>query len=385
MLRTSSIAILIAILHCPGASASWVNRIGSERAMCEAPFLKAKPHLASSIRTLKPSVLEIECGSDHQGSAVLVATPSRQVVASARHVVSTYEFKDGKYRMKQVADPRACRFRVTGSRQWTRAHRTIAPNAAHNIHELNMHGHRDWIVFPLEREIPDAQPAEIASEDEIAVGAPLIATGAIGWTGKTIARCLWASVCSIREIRRDHPEPHFKWTDCSNVSGMSGGPSFITSADGRLKVAGILSGSMIERPDGSPYHKDLMSTSWIALNGAFLNAVHSVEQQIRPSAFTNNSVLGMRLATITDELRRQYKLDANVQGLVVTWVRPESAAEKQGITPGNVVLFIGGAPVASLSDAERITQQLVRSGKRTTTLAIVQPSVDIQAIELAVE
>jgi serine protease Do len=49
-------------------------------------------------------------------------------------------------------------------------------------------------------------------------------------------------------------------------------------------------------------------------------------------------VLGMTLSELTDELRAQYSIDANVEGVVVTDVQPESVAANKKIKAGDVIV-----------------------------------------------
>jgi serine protease Do len=82
---------------------------------------------------------------------------------------------------------------------------------------------------------------------------------------------------------------------------------------------------------------------------------------------------GITLDAITGDLRRQFDLDADTEGLVVTGVTPGSPAAREGLDPGNVILRIERKPIASLDDASRMLEEheddtlllLVRSGELT--------------------
>ena len=58
---------------------------------------------------------------------------------------------------------------------------------------------------------------------------------------------------------------------------------------------------------------------------------------------------GMNVKTLTPELARQAGVDENQSGVVVTEVAPGSIAAEAGLRPGDVIVSVGGAPVANVS------------------------------------
>ena len=54
---------------------------------------------------------------------------------------------------------------------------------------------------------------------------------------------------------------------------------------------------------------------------------------------------GMALAVIDGALRRQYGLDADQTGVVVTRVDPQSVAAEREIVAGDIILSVSGKPV----------------------------------------
>ncbi len=59
---------------------------------------------------------------------------------------------------------------------------------------------------------------------------------------------------------------------------------------------------------------------------------------------------GLKLAELTPAARARYKLDSAVQGVLVTGVAQYSPADMRGITPGEVIMLVGQAPVARPAD-----------------------------------
>ncbi|WP_425407713.1 Do family serine endopeptidase [Hyphococcus sp.] len=60
--------------------------------------------------------------------------------------------------------------------------------------------------------------------------------------------------------------------------------------------------------------------------------------------------LGLRIAELNQTLRQQYRVPDNVDGVIVTGVRPGSAAQDAGLQPGVVILQVDGDPVTSGND-----------------------------------
>ena len=74
------------------------------------------------------------------------------------------------------------------------------------------------------------------------------------------------------------------------------------------------------------------------------------------SADDPQSKLGLALAPLDREARREAGLAASVKGVLVTSVSPDSPAADKGIRPGDVIVKVGGRNVASPEDvANRVT------------------------------
>ncbi len=81
-------------------------------------------------------------------------------------------------------------------------------------------------------------------------------------------------------------------------------------------------------------------------------------------------VLGLKLSTLTQELRSKYGLDAKVQGAVVNEVDPKSPAAAT-IKPGDVIVQAANEPVADPQDvARRIAT--VKKGRRKTVMLEIE-------------
>jgi serine protease Do len=82
--------------------------------------------------------------------------------------------------------------------------------------------------------------------------------------------------------------------------------------------------------------------------------------------------LGIATVELTPTIRRQLRLNADVQGVVVNAVDPNSDAARKGISRGAVILMVGGAAVPNVQAFERAIDVAQRSGKEAVLLR-VQP------------
>ena len=82
------------------------------------------------------------------------------------------------------------------------------------------------------------------------------------------------------------------------------------------------------------------------------------------------SSLGMSLMPINPALCQQYELDANVTGVFVGAVDPDSDAARKGITVGDVIKRVGSTPVRLPSDVARAVDEARRAGHETVAMLV---------------
>ena len=63
--------------------------------------------------------------------------------------------------------------------------------------------------------------------------------------------------------------------------------------------------------------------------------------------------IGLRIRTLTAELRQQRNLAGDVRGALVTAVNPGSAAHEKGIVVGDIIIEAGGKPIATAKAVAR--------------------------------
>jgi serine protease Do len=82
----------------------------------------------------------------------------------------------------------------------------------------------------------------------------------------------------------------------------------------------------------------------------------------QPASAVQSSDMGLRLAPITDAVRKKYKLPAAQKGVVVTAVAPLSPGYDRGLTPGDVIEKVQAQPVNSLADLRQRVQAVRAKG-----------------------
>ena len=98
-------------------------------------------------------------------------------------------------------------------------------------------------------------------------------------------------------------------------------------------------------------------------------AVASVETT-EPMDSNEAESLGMRLSSITPDLRQRYGIDDGITGVLVTDLDPASAAASQGIRPGDVILEVGLEEVADPADVIDKVAAASRAQRKTVLLLV---------------
>ena len=80
------------------------------------------------------------------------------------------------------------------------------------------------------------------------------------------------------------------------------------------------------------------------------------------------TTLGMTVSSISEELRTKFKIDAKLQGVVVTEVAQEGAAAEKGVEVGDVIVEAGGKAVAGAADISTAIEAAEKAGKGTVLL-----------------
>ena len=84
----------------------------------------------------------------------------------------------------------------------------------------------------------------------------------------------------------------------------------------------------------------------------------------KPKPAPSVDALGLKLAKLNGDLRKQFSLADGVNGVVITEVPPTSAAATQGLRPGDLVVAIGRVPVASPEEVQRKAAIAAKNGAK---------------------
>jgi serine protease Do len=100
-------------------------------------------------------------------------------------------------------------------------------------------------------------------------------------------------------------------------------------------------------------------------------AAKTPEQAPAPEKPTDIAGLGLKIAPITQDARDKYQLGAELKGVVITQVTPDSAAAQRGLKPGDVIVEVQQEAVSSPADVQdRIDR--TRKQNRKSVLMLVQ-------------
>jgi serine protease Do len=80
--------------------------------------------------------------------------------------------------------------------------------------------------------------------------------------------------------------------------------------------------------------------------------------------------MGLGLVAMTPEARRNYNIDAGIDGVLVTRVDPNSDAGDKGIQPGDVVLSVANRPVHNPKDVLAAVAAARSTGRHTVLLLV---------------
>ena len=94
------------------------------------------------------------------------------------------------------------------------------------------------------------------------------------------------------------------------------------------------------------------------------------------------TVLGMTIAELNDEARAQYKIAAEVSGVVVTEVQPGSAAAERGIAVGEVIAEIAQESVSSPQQVVDRIDALRKQGRKNALLMLAAKSGELRFVTL---
>ena len=126
---------------------------------------------------------------------------------------------------------------------------------------------------------------------------------------------------------------------------------------GKERVFHVLVGEMAE---GEPQHE----------SGSREDSSQSQSGGVGPGGRTRIAELGLTLAPLSAEIRRQYTVPEDLRGVVVTGVDVSSDASEKGLYPGDVIVEINQNEVTTIEDVRWHVETAIKSHRKTVLLLI---------------
>ena len=96
-------------------------------------------------------------------------------------------------------------------------------------------------------------------------------------------------------------------------------------------------------------------------------------------------LIGLGLAPLDEDLRKQFGLDAKTKGVVVTEVDPQSPAAKRGIKVGDVIVEAGQDAVASVADVAAGIEKIRKAGRKAVLLRVEDAKGELRFVAVPIE
>jgi serine protease Do len=90
----------------------------------------------------------------------------------------------------------------------------------------------------------------------------------------------------------------------------------------------------------------------------------------KPKPVATVDAFGLKLAKLSPEIRKQFSLPDAAKGMVITEVPPNSAAAAQGLRPGDLVIAIGHAAVATGDEIPQLTAAAKKAGQKKVLVRV---------------
>lgn len=96
-------------------------------------------------------------------------------------------------------------------------------------------------------------------------------------------------------------------------------------------------------------------------------------------------ILGMVLAELDDEARAKFSIEEDVQGVLVSEVKPDSAAAEKRVQAGDVIKEVAQNPVATPEDVIAEVGKVKDAGRRSALLLLSNPTGELRFVPVRIE
>lgn len=95
--------------------------------------------------------------------------------------------------------------------------------------------------------------------------------------------------------------------------------------------------------------------------------------------------MGMTLSALNSDLRQRYSITDKLNGLVVTSVAQDSAADKKRIRVGEVIVDINQSAVTTVDDAKKRFHKLREAGRKNALFIIARPDGELRFVTIRMD
>ncbi len=99
----------------------------------------------------------------------------------------------------------------------------------------------------------------------------------------------------------------------------------------------------------------------------------------------DKSLIGLKLAPLTDELRQKYGIDAKVKGVAITEIDPQSPAAAKNLKVGDVIVEAAQDQIQTVEDIAKSVEKVKKSGRKQVLLRIDGAKGDTKFVAVPVE
>ncbi len=166
-------------------------------------------------------------------------------------------------------------------------------------------------------------------------------------------------------------------------AGIKQGDVIISAGGQPVKQVGDLPRIVAGTPPGQPLDLTILRGGKEMKLAAMLGELSDSPKQVASVTPDEDrtGALGLQLAAITPELRRQHRIPKEVDGVVVTKVADQSPAASAGIQPGDVLVSVDQRPVETPLNA---AEQLKEAAAKGNVLLLVNRKGSSQFVGLSV-
>jgi len=102
-------------------------------------------------------------------------------------------------------------------------------------------------------------------------------------------------------------------------------------------------------------------------------ATATVPSLLPPDSTVAKEYLGLELGDISNDLRKRYKLNDSIKGVVITGIHASSPAADKPLAPGNIIVEMAEEAVGSVADFRGKLDRLRKQGEKSALLVVAAP------------